>query len=110
MERRPTVLELVNSLSSLVNWTKFAQNLPKIEEDHIDKIKAENKDNIDEQKRALYNKWLAVYPEAKFSDVISALEKSEQEDLAKKITEKIGGGAKGGASGGVVDTTVHAYA
>ena len=93
-----------------MNWTKFAQNLPKIEEDHIDKIKAENKDNIDEQKRALYNKWLEVYPEAKFSDVISALEKSEQKDLAKRIKEEIEGGARGGASGGVAGTTVHAYA
>ena len=94
------VLELVNSLKSLVNWTTFAQNLPQIKEYHIDKIKAENKDNIDEQKRALYNKWLAVYPEAKFSDVINALEKSEQKDLAKRIKEEIEGGARGGASGG----------
>ena len=112
MERRPTVLELVNSLRSLVNWTTFAQNLPQIKEHHIDKIKAENKDDIDEQKRALYNKWLAVYPEAKFSDVISALEKSERNDLEKSITEKIGGGgAKGEASGDVAGTTctVHAY-
>ena len=105
MERKPTVLELVNSLKSLVNWTTFAQNLPQIKEYHIDKIKAENKDDIDEQKRALYNKWLAVYPEAKFSDVINALEKSEQKDLAKRIKEEIEGGARGGASGGVAGTT-----
>ena len=110
MERRPTVLELVNSLRSLVNWTTFAQNLPQIKEYHIDKFKAENKDDIDEQKRALYKKWLEVYPEAKFSHVINALEKSEQKDLAERIAEEIEGGAKGGASGGVVDTTVHAYA
>ena len=99
MERKPTVLELVNSLRSLVNWTTFAQNLPQIKEYHIDKIKAENKDDIDEQKRALYNKWLAVYPEAKFSDVISALEISEQKDLAKRIKKEIGGGASGGVAG-----------
>ena len=102
MDRRPTVLELVDALRTLTKWTNFAQNLPNIEEHHIDKIKAENKDDIDEQKRVLFNKWLSICPGATFRHVISALEKSHNGTLADSLREKI---RKGGASGGTTTTT-----
>uniref|UniRef100_A0A1X7T3V7 Death domain-containing protein n=1 Tax=Amphimedon queenslandica TaxID=400682 RepID=A0A1X7T3V7_AMPQE len=105
MERRPTVLELVDFLRTLTKWTNFAQNLPGIEEHHIDKIKAENKDDIDEQKRVLFNKWLAIYHRATFRDVISALEKSHNGALAESISEKLKREGEGASRGMTVSTS-----
>ena len=99
MDRKPTVLELVDSLRTLTKWTNFAQNLPGIEEYHIDKINAENKDDIDAQKRALFKNWLAIYSRATFRNVISALEASQNGALAESISEKLK--REGGASGGM---------
>ena len=104
MDRKPKVLELVDTLRTLTKWTNFAQNLPGIEEHHIDKIKAENKDDIDEQKRVLFNKWLDLCPRATFRNVISALEKSQNGALAESISEKLKRGGER-ASGGTTTST-----
>ena len=85
---KPTVLKLVEHLVALTKWIKFAQHLPGIEEEHIDQIKEENKGETDEQKRALYNKWLQVYPEAAWNDVIEALKKAERKDIAVKVKQQ----------------------
>ena len=82
---KPTVLKLVEYLVDLTDWIKFAQHLPRIEERHIDQIKEENKGKVDDQKRALYKKWLEVYPDASWNDVIEALEKAERKDIAFTI-------------------------
>ena len=87
---KPSVLQLVDYLVNLTKWTKFAQHLPGIEERHIDQIKEENKGEIDDQKRALYNRWLEVYPDASWNDVIEALEKAERKDIALTVkTQKV---------------------
>ena len=90
MEKKPTVLKLVEHLVALTKWIKFAQHLPGIEEEHIDQIKEENKGEIDNQKRALYKKWLQVYPEAVWNDVIEALEKAGRKDIAVKVKQQEG--------------------
>ena len=88
---KPTVLKLVEYLVDLIGWIKFAQYLPGIKESHIQKIEQE-KGKVDDQKRALYNKWLQVYPDASWNDVIEALEKAERKDIALTIkTQEVKG-------------------
>ena len=82
---KPTVLKLVEYLVDLTDWVKFAQHLPGIEERHIDQIKKENRDKVDEERRAVYKKWLEVYPDASWNDVIEALEKAERKDIALTV-------------------------
>ena len=85
---KPTVLKLVEYLVDLTKWVTFAEHLPKIEQRHIDQIKEENKGEIDDQKRALYKKWLEVCPDATWNDVIEALKKAERNDIAKKVKQQ----------------------
>ena len=85
---KPTVLKLVEHLVDLTDWIKFAQHLPEIKENHIDQIKEDNKGKVNDQKRALYNKWLQLYPDATWNDVIEALEKAERKDIAEKVKQK----------------------
>ena len=82
---KPTVLKLVEYLVDLIDWAIFAQYLPGIKERHIQKIEQENKGKVDDQKRALYNKWLEVYPDASWNDVIEALEKAERKDIVLTV-------------------------
>ena len=89
---KPTVLKLVGYLVDLTDWIKFAQHLPGIEERHIDQVKKENRDKVDDERRALYKKWLAVCPDASWNDVIEALEKAERKDIALTIkTQEVKG-------------------
>ena len=89
---KPTVLKLVEYLVDLIDWAIFAQYLPGIKERHIQKIEQENKGKVDDQKRALYNKWLEVYPDASWNDVIEALEKAERKDIALTVkTQEVKG-------------------
>ena len=85
---KPKVLKLVEYLVDLTDWIKFAQHLPGIEERHIDQIKKENRDKVDDERRAVYKKWLEVYPDASWNDVIEALEKAERKDIAQEVKEK----------------------
>ena len=82
---KPTELKLFEYLVDLIDWTIFAQYLPGIKERHIQKIEQENKRKVDDQKRALYKKWLEVYPDASWNDVIEALEKAERKDIALTV-------------------------
>ena len=82
---KPTVLKLIDYLIDLIDWTIFAQYLPGIKDRHIQKIEQENKGKVDDQKRALYKKWLEVYPDASWNDVIEALEKAERKDIALTV-------------------------
>ena len=86
---KPTVLKLVEHLVDLIDWAIFAQYLPGIKERHIQRIKQENIGKLDDEKRALYKKWLEVYPDASWNDVIEALEKAERKDIAVKTKEMI---------------------
>ena len=90
---KPRVVQLVKYLADLIDWTMFAQYLPGIKERHIDQIKEENKGKVNDEKRALYKKWLQVYPKATWNDVIEALEDAEREDIAEKVKQKKGGKA-----------------
>lgn len=93
MEGRPVVRDLVLWLKDLVDWIPFGENLPGIREAHIETIKAENRDQIGAQKRGLFNKWLAVCPEASYKDVVNALERAEEPALAATIRKMVTGEA-----------------
>ena len=80
--------KLTDDLVGLIDWAVFAQHLPGIKERHIQKIEKENKGKLDDEKRALYRKWLQVYPKATWNDVIKALVNAEREDIAEIVKQK----------------------
>ena len=83
-KEKPEVKDLMQLLKPLVRWERFAESLPGIKQDHIETCKVEN-GNIDGQKRALFNKWLAIYLGAEYSHVIKALETAEEHQLADDV-------------------------
>ena len=89
MERKPEVSELLEWLEKLVNWKKFGSFLPKMEPHFIEIIK-KDEDDISSRKIALFGKWLRVCPEANWGHVIDALEKANEDDLAKNVKKNLG--------------------
>ena len=89
MDRKPTVAELMLGLQDLVNWEVFAVQLPGIRPPHIGQVKKENVGDIANQKLALYNKWLSVNPKACWNDVIVALKKIEENDIATEVEQNL---------------------
>ena len=88
MSVRPKYDQLIELLDTLVNWQKFGTFLPGIKSEHIQVIECENR-RIDQQKAALFSKWLSVCPEASWQDVTSALEKTQEHYLATEIYKKL---------------------
>ena len=85
---RPKYDQLIELLDTLVNWQKFGTFLPGIKSEHIQVIERDKKEN-DQQKAALFIKWLHVHPEPTWQDVLSALEKSQEYALASKVYQKL---------------------
>ena len=85
---RPKYDQLIELLESLVNWEKFGTFLPGIKSEHIQVIERENT-RIDQQKAALFSKWLSVHPEASWQDVLFALEKSQEHSLSSRVYQKL---------------------
>ena len=71
---KPTVPVLCECLRGLVQWEVFAQYLPGVQQADISIIQKNKRDDLIEQKRELYDKWLNVYPNASWDDVVKALE------------------------------------
>ena len=84
-----TVQELCTLLDDLVKWQKFALQLPGINSTDVETIELNKHDDIEEQKRILYQKWLEVCPDASWEDVIKTLEKVRLTTIAKKVREAI---------------------
>ena len=106
MDQKPEVKDLVLWLKDLVDWVEFAEQLPGIRQAHIQLIKAQNRGKINDEKRELFIKWLAVYPEASYNDVVNALKEAEEMELAKKIIAKVTGKSEGGVATPAVDNVV----
>lgn len=85
---KPTIPELNQQLKDLVSWQEFALYLPGIDQTDIRVIESDKRDDISSQKIALYEKWLHVYPEALWVDVIRALETVRENSIAKQLMEK----------------------
>ena len=85
---QPSEEKLTEYLDRLVSWQKFGIFLPGINSEDIQVIERDHVGN-DRQKAALLTKWLHVHPDASWSDVISALEKSHEHALASEIYQKV---------------------
>ena len=88
MSVRPKYDQLVELLDTLVNWQTFGTFLPGIKSEHIQVIECENR-RINQQKAALFMKWLSVHSEGSWQDVLFALEKSQEYTLASKLYQAI---------------------
>lgn len=84
----PQFYQLITFLDDLVSWQKFGTFLPGIESKHIKVIECDIK-GTDQQKAALFEKWLRVHPRASWQDVLSALENSEEHTLALKVYRNV---------------------
>ena len=83
-----TVKGLLENLKDLVRWKTFAIHLPEIEQTDIVTIESDSRDDNVDQNQRLYDKWVRVYPEASWEDVIVALEKAKENKIAKSLREK----------------------
>ena len=88
MSVRPKYDQLIELLDTLVNWQTFGAFLPGIKSEHIQVIECENR-RIDQQKAALFMKWLSVNPEGSWQDILFALEKSQEYTLVSKVYQTI---------------------
>ena len=93
VDDKPDISLLTEWLDPLVEWQIFGVFLPGIQYFMVKKIE-QDKQGIDQQKLALYAKWLDVYPTARWRDVIAALEKKNEAALVKVIQEQIQGTSK----------------
>ena len=84
---KPTLAELNESLKKLVEWKQMALHLPNINASIIETIKKESQNDLAEEKFALFRKWLSVYPDASWEDVVHALKKAEENTLANEIAQ-----------------------
>jgi hypothetical protein len=85
---RPTVAELIELLDDLVEWENFGYFLPGLTSPNVLKIKA-NESDVQSRKRALYNKWLNINPNAQWLDVIIALYRARENTLAVGVANTI---------------------
>ena len=85
---KPTVKELDEYLRDLVKWERFALHLPGMDQTDIDTIKRNRRDDVDDCKLEIYKAWLKVYPESSWDDVIQALEKAKENNIASAIKSK----------------------
>ena len=83
-----TVPELDICLRDLVNWQRFAVYLPQIDQTDNYIIEKNNRNDVVDQKLALYETWLKVCPDATWDNVIHALESVKENTLASKIKGK----------------------
>ena len=89
IDERPIVSLLLQWLDQLVEWKPFAYCLPGgLLSSDILKIEAERK-TIDEQKTKLFEKWLDMYPNATWKDVIKTLELKNNNKLAQILKENL---------------------
>ena len=82
-----TVSELDQSLKTLVDWEGFGTQLRAID---VSVISITKKDvtGVENQKRELFKRWLSRCPDACWSDVVSALDKTGEKTLAKEVNDK----------------------
>ena len=88
IDDKPDLSLLIQWLDPLVDWKPFARCLPGIKHHDISKIVAENR-KVDDQKLALYSKWLDITPNATWKDVITALTKRRENKLVQNIKENL---------------------
>ncbi len=83
-----TVAELDTCLRDLTNWQLFGSFLPGIHSSDITIIENDKDSDMNNQKIALYHKWLSVCPTASWKDVVNALEKIGELTIAGSVQAK----------------------
>ena len=73
---KPDVYSLNLGLMRLNKWSKFAICLPGMNHSEIETIRMENRNEIANQTMAVFARWLELYPDATWDDVLKALEQS----------------------------------
>ena len=87
---KPDIKLLIQWLDPLVDWIPFAYCLPEMTHPDISKIQAENiNKKVDDQKLALYSKWLDTAPNTTWKDVITALKKRREYTLVQDIKRNL---------------------
>ena len=79
---------LIQWLQPLLNWKQFGTCLPGMSEHDIPKIEAEHA-KIEDQKLALYSKWLSINPSATWNDVITTLTSLNENTLVQDIKDHL---------------------
>uniref|UniRef100_A0A1X7TJP8 Death domain-containing protein n=1 Tax=Amphimedon queenslandica TaxID=400682 RepID=A0A1X7TJP8_AMPQE len=103
IDDRPDYSLLIQWLKPLVDWKPFGDCLPEITDSDISKIEKDNP-TIDEQKSALYSKWLKAAPKATWADVINALSKRREKKLVQDIRRNLQKSRLSSATGYAVTT------
>lgn len=90
IDEKPDMSRLHEWLDSVDDWESFASHLPEITRNVIESIAetiSEERVNKSGQKKIsmLCEKWLEMFPDASWQDVIAALEKINELELARKI-------------------------
>ena len=85
---KPTLPSLTAFLKSLNNWKEFGINLPEITNIMIEEIERNNQ-TFDQQKEALYAKWIEVYSNHSWRDVTVALNKCGESTLVENIEDEL---------------------
>ena len=62
--------QLTESLAPLNKWKDFADHLPGIKPEHVERIDIEER-SITNKERAYYIKWLLIYPDVTWQNVIT---------------------------------------
>ena len=83
----PPLHSLIESLNTLKNWKKFASSL-EINIEIINEIE-QNLDDVDSQKKALFEKWIEVSPNRSWRHVVVALKDCGENSLAEKIIDNM---------------------
>ena len=89
LSSKPEFSILEEWLKPLIKWEKFGTFLPGISQEDIQEIE-EDCVGVDKRKRALCRKWLELYSNATWQDVITALKKAGYNALADDIQKKLG--------------------
>ena len=84
----PPLPSLIDLLDELDNWKEFASRLDGITTKIIKEIE-EKQDDVDSQKKALFEKWIEVCPNRSWRHVVVALKDCGENDLADEIIDNM---------------------
>ena len=87
IDDQPTSDLFARYLEPLVDWEPFALRLPGIIQDDVDVIKTKESPFL--RMDALNKKWLQVYPQASWREVIIALKECKKNGLARTTKLKV---------------------
>ena len=94
LSSRPEKAPWEEYLESLTEWQEFAILLPEIQKSDVEKIEADSAEitgvyrKKKQEKMDLWTKWTSVYPSGTWGDVVAALKKAKENELAEEIEKE----------------------